>query len=188
MATLVTCFPAETKLISGPGRASGESVVQGHKLYLSSLCLCLAACAAPHAQTPAREWPAAPAVNGWVRLPGLAYRVLRSGPRDGPRPRRSDEVRIRYVARLADGSVFSTSAGNGTLPSTFEVRTVIPGFSALVQLMRPGDRWRFAIPAFLGYGHEGRRFIPPEATLKRDVPPNSDLEFDVELVAIVPHD
>ena len=66
-------------------------------------------------------------------------------------------------------------------------RTVIPGFSALVQLMRPGDRWRFAIPAFLGYGHEGRRFIPPEATLKRDVPPNSDLKFDVELVAIVSH-
>ena len=93
---------------------------------------------------------------------------------------------IRYVGRLADGSIFSTSAGNGAQPSLFSVRTVIPGFSAMVQLMRPGDRWRFRIPAHLGYGHQRRRFTPPEATLKRDIPPGSDLIFDVELVSIVP--
>jgi FKBP-type peptidyl-prolyl cis-trans isomerase len=93
---------------------------------------------------------------------------------------------IRYVGRLADGSIFSTSAANGTEPSTFSVRTVIPGFSGLIQLMRPGDRWRFRIPAYLGYGHAGRRFTPPEATLKRDIPPESTLVFDVELVSITP--
>jgi FKBP-type peptidyl-prolyl cis-trans isomerase len=52
--------------------------------------------------------------------------------------------------------------------------------------MRPGDRWRFTIPAYLAYGHEGRRYIPPEATLKRDIPPGSTLIFHVELVAIAP--
>jgi len=119
-----------------------------------------------------------------VQLAGPSYEVLRSGPPDGPRPLRSDDVAIRYVGRLADGSVFSTSANNGSEPSTFSVRSVIPGFSALVQLMRPGDRWRFIIPANLGYGHAGRRFTPPEATLKRDIPPGSDLIFDVELVSI----
>lgn len=93
---------------------------------------------------------------------------------------------IRYIGRLEDGSIFSTSAANGAQPSTFAVRTVIPGFSALVQLMRPGDRWRLTIPAYLGYGHQGRRFTPPELTLKRDIPPESELVFDVELVAIVP--
>ena len=93
---------------------------------------------------------------------------------------------IRYVGRLADGSVFSTSAQYGAQPSTFSVRTVIPGFSALVQLMSPGDRWQFTIPAYLGYGHQGRRYTPPEETLKRDIPPGSTLIFDVELVAIVP--
>jgi FKBP-type peptidyl-prolyl cis-trans isomerase FklB len=126
-------------------------------------------------QTPARS----------VRLPGPQYEVLRSGP-PGARPRRSDEVQIRYVGRLEDGSIFSTSAHNGAEPSTFSVRTVIPGFSALVQLMRPGDRWRFIIPAYLGYGDLGRRYAPPEDTLKRDVPPASTLVFDVELVAITP--
>lgn len=123
--------------------------------------------------------------RGTVSLPGPSYDVLRSGP-PGPRPLRSDSVMIRYVGRLSDGSVFSTSANNGTGLSAFSVRTVIPGFSALVQLMRPGDRWRFTIPSYLGYGQQGRRFIPPEATLRRDIPPDSTLVFDVELVSITP--
>lgn len=121
-----------------------------------------------------------------VHMTGPSYQVLRSGPSEGPRPLRSDDVAIRYVGRLTDGSVFSTSANGGAEPSTFSVRSVIPGFSALVQLMRPGDRWRFMIPAYLGYGHAGRRFTPPEETFKRDIPPGSDLTFDVELVSITP--
>ena len=139
-------------------------------------CLCLAGCTAH---------PTALADRAVVSLPGLQYEVLRAGP-PGPRPLRSDDVMVRYVGRLTNGSIFSTSASNGAEPSTFSVRTVIPGFSALIQLMRPGDRWRFTIPSYLGYGHQGRRFIPPEATLKRDIPPESTLVFDVELVAITP--
>lgn len=120
-----------------------------------------------------------------ISLPGLQYEVLRSGP-GGARPLRGDDVSIRYVGRLVDGSIFSTSLDNGAQPSTFSVRSVIPGFSALVQLMHIGDRWRFTIPAYLGYGHQGRRFTPPEETLKRDIPPESTLIFDVELVGFVP--
>lgn len=153
------------------------------------LCCCLAACTGSGtgemAAVPATVSVAAPDSSKVVNLPGLQYEVLRSGP-PGVRPLRSDDVMIRYVGRLADGSIFSTSAANGTQPSTFSVRTVIPGFSALVQLMRPGDRWRFTIPSYLGYGYQGRRFTPPEATLKRDIPPGSTLVFDVELVSIIP--
>ena len=125
------------------------------------------------------------AARGVVDLPGLRYEVFQSGP-PGPRPLRSDDVMVRYVGRLADGSIFSTSAGEGARSSSFSVRTVILGFSALVQLMRPGDRWRFTIPSYLGYGHQGRSFTPPEATLKRDIPPDSTLIFDVELISISP--
>ena len=129
----------------------------------------------------------APADRGHiVRLPGPEYKVLHSGPTAGRNPLRSDDVMIRYVGRLEDGSIFSTSANEGAEPSKFSVRTVIPGFSALIQLMRPGDRWRFTIPSYLGYGHQGRTFTPPEATLKRDIPPNSTLVFDVELVSVEP--
>ena len=140
------------------------------------LCFCLAGCTAHRTAASAR---------GAVNLPGLQYEVLRAGP-PGTRPLRSDDVMVRYIGRLADGSIFSTSASDGAKPSAFSVRTVIPGFSALVQLMRPGDRWRFTIPSYLGYGHQGRRFTPPEATLKRDIPPGATLIFDVELVSITP--
>ncbi len=130
--------------------------------------------------------PPRPSTGNLVSLPGLQYEILRSGPATGRRPSRSDDVMIIYVGRLENGSIFSTSAADGTEPSGFSVRTVIPGFSALVQLMRPGDRWRFTIPGYLGYGYEGRRYIPPEATLRRDIPPGSTLIFDVELVSIQP--
>ena len=123
---------------------------------------------------------------GAVAMPGPRYEVLRSGPPDGAQPSRSDAVAIRYVGRLENGEIFSTSAGNGTETSVFPVRTVIPGFSALVQLMRRGDRWRFILPSYLAYGREGRRYGPGEATLKRDIPPDSMLTFDVELVEILP--
>jgi FKBP-type peptidyl-prolyl cis-trans isomerase len=141
----------------------------------------------------ASAWHTAPAAaamdtrpSATVTLPGPSYEVLRSGPPAGVRPTRDDQVEIRYVGRLLGGDVFSTSENDGVGTSLFSVRTVIPGFSALVQMMRPGDRWRFTIPSYLAYGPQGRRHRPPEPTLKRDVPPGSTLVFDVELVAVRP--
>jgi FKBP-type peptidyl-prolyl cis-trans isomerase len=121
-----------------------------------------------------------------VRLPGLEYRVLATGPASGVRPTRADRVAIRYVGRLTDGSVFSTSAEGGKAPTSFDVRTVIPGFTALVRLMRPGDRWEFTIPGYLAYGREGKQFTAGDPTMKRGVPPDATLIFDVELVSVTP--
>ncbi|WP_374470894.1 FKBP-type peptidyl-prolyl cis-trans isomerase [Phenylobacterium sp.] len=122
-----------------------------------------------------------------MTLPGIRYEVLASGPTTGTQPTRADGVMMRYVGRLAEGgAVFSTSAENGAEPSRFEVRTVIPGMSAALQLMRPGDRWRITIPGYLAYGRLGRRYTPPEPNLKRDIPPDSVLVFDVELVSVAP--
>ena len=119
-------------------------------------------------------------------LPGIQYQVLRSGPANGPHPTRADTIDMRYVGRLTNGEVFSTSADNGAGTSSFAVQRVIPGFMAAIQLMRPGDLWRITIPPYLAYGAPGRRHTPPEATLKRDIPPDSILIFEVELVAIKP--
>jgi FKBP-type peptidyl-prolyl cis-trans isomerase len=121
-----------------------------------------------------------------IALPGPSYEILASGPASVARPTRADQVVIRYVGRLANGTIFSTSTEHGAGTSTFPVRGVIPGFSALVQLMRPGDRWRFHLPAYLAYARTGKRFVPGDATMKADVPPDSPLIFDVELVAIEP--
>jgi FKBP-type peptidyl-prolyl cis-trans isomerase len=119
-------------------------------------------------------------------LPGISYEVLAAGPASGAQPTRADEVTMRYVGRLTDGAVFSTSGNGGAEPTAFKVREVIPGMSAALQLMRPGDRWRITLPAYLAYGRLGRRYQPPEPTLKRDVPPDATLIFDVELVGVGP--
>lgn len=142
--------------------------------------------AADAAQAPEQPGPA-------VALPGLSYQVLASGPAGGAHPTRADSVAMRYVGRLADGPIFSTSPEGGAGTSTFGVKEVIPGMSAALQLMRPGDRWRITMPPYLAYG-PGRPFTPPaaasgpaaQAIQQRGIPPNATLVFDVELVAISP--
>ena len=170
-----------------------RSILRGRPLlHISIRAIALAAITAASSFAPA---PALAGPKGFttatgraITLPGPQYEVLSSGPAGGLHPTRADKVSIRYVGRLANGEIFSTSADEGRGTSEFEVRGVVPGFSALVQLMRPGDVWRFTLPSYLAYGAKGRRHQPPEPTLKRDVPPDSTLIFDVELVAIQPAD
>jgi FKBP-type peptidyl-prolyl cis-trans isomerase len=119
--------------------------------------------------------------------------VLASGAVGGAHPTRSDSVQMRYVGRLENGATFSTSPGDGAGISTFPVNGVIPGMSAALQLMRPGDKWRISMPPYLAYG-PGRPLntVPPagaaagQAIQKQGIPPNATLIFDVELVAIQP--
>ena len=117
-------------------------------------------------------------------LPGISYQVLASGPAAGAHPLRSDTVSFRYVGRFADGEVFSSSPHDGAEPMSFAVHDLIPGMSAALQLMRPGDRWKITVPSYLGYGSAGRKTVPSQA--RRDIPPNETLVFDVELVSIAP--
>ena len=92
---------------------------------------------------------------------------------------------VRYVGRLTDGAVFSTSPDSGKGISTFDVQRVIPGFMAALLLMRPGDHWRVTLPPYLAYGALGRRVGPQSSAMQsRDIPPDSILVFDIELVAV----
>ncbi len=114
---------------------------------------------------------------GVVSLPGLQYKVLRSGPVDGPHPLRSDDVTVRYVGQFPDGQTFGSSGDNGAGPEIFPLQKLIPGWIAALQLMRPGDVWMLYVPAYLAYGVAGKSTIPP----------NSTLVFRVELLATAPH-
>ena len=113
---------------------------------------------------------------GVVSLPGLQYRVLRSGPAAGRRPTRADDVTVRYEGRFPDGAVFSTSADGGRATTTFPLQKLIPGWLAALQLMRPGDTWMLYVPAHLAYGSAGKSYIPPDRMLV----------FRIELVAVAP--
>ena len=159
---------------------------------LAALALSLAASLGFTQAASAQAAPSRDATGETVSLPGLSYQVLAAGPASGAHPTRSDGVVMRYIGRLEDGEIFSTSPGDGAGTSTFAVNGVIPGMSAALQLMRPGDHWKIRMPPYLAYG-PGRPFNTPapagaagQAIQKRGIPPQATLIFDVELVSIAP--
>ncbi|VAV86828.1 FKBP-type peptidyl-prolyl cis-trans isomerase FklB [hydrothermal vent metagenome] len=105
---------------------------------------------------------------------GLQYSILKSGPDGGKNPTGKDTVVVHYAGTLVDGTKFDSSYDRGT-PATFGVGQVIPGWTEVLKLMKPGDKWSVVIPPELGYGARG-------AGAK--IGPNEVLLFDVELISI----
>jgi FKBP-type peptidyl-prolyl cis-trans isomerase FklB len=113
------------------------------------------------------------AKEGVVALPsGLQYKVITQGT--GPKPTASDTVVCNYKGTLINGTVFDSSEKHGH-PLTFPVNGVIKGWTEALQLMPVGSKWQLFIPASLAYGERGAG---------ADIPPNSTLIFDVELLSI----
>lgn len=105
---------------------------------------------------------------------GLQYQVLEEGAdTNAASPVATDRVSVHYHGTLIDGSVFDSSVERGQ-PASFPLNGVIPGWTEGLQLMQVGDKYRFFIPAELGYG----------ANPAGPIPPNSTLIFDVELLGI----
>ncbi|HEV8359763.1 MAG TPA: peptidylprolyl isomerase [Candidatus Thermoplasmatota archaeon] len=63
-----------------------------------------------------------------------------------------DTVRVHYVGRLEDESVFDTSDGREPLQFEAGAGDVIPGFDEGVMGMRVGETRRIVIPPEEGYG------------------------------------
>ncbi|CAN5147493.1 hypothetical protein BH09PSE2_BH09PSE2_01510 [soil metagenome] len=146
-----------------------------------------AAAAAPKAAAPPATPPISTAAEraflaqtakapGVTSLPGIAFSVVTSGPADGAHPRGPDEITVRYKGSLSDGSVFDSSAEGPDGTATFPLNRLIPGWQAALKLMRPGDRWKIYIPAYMAYG--------PSA--KPKIPADSPLVFEIELVSFTP--
>ena len=102
---------------------------------------------------------------------GLQYKVLKPGA--GAPPLRTSTVRVGYEGRLIDGTVFDAS---GNTPAEFPLNRVIQGWTEGLQLMKPGAKYRFFIPAYLGYGEKGAG---------PTIPGNATLVFDVELISVI---
>jgi FKBP-type peptidyl-prolyl cis-trans isomerase len=77
-------------------------------------------------------------------------------------------------ALVSDGTIFQSSHDFGDA-ITFPLSGVIAGWTQGVPGMKVGGVRRLVIPAVLAYGTSS-----PSA----NIPPNSDLVFDIELVAI----
>lgn len=83
-----------------------------------------------------------------------------------------DTVRVHYTGRLADGTVFDSSAGREPLEFTLGAGAVIPGFDDGVTGMAVGDARTVEIPADQAYGAHREDLV---LTLGRDrFPPGLD--------------
>ncbi|MEC7582676.1 MAG: FKBP-type peptidyl-prolyl cis-trans isomerase [Planctomycetota bacterium] len=105
---------------------------------------------------------------------GLKYEVIEVG--EGESPKAEDTVEALYTGWLDDGTMFDSAHARG-MPSSFPLNRVIAGWTEGLQLMKPGGKVLFEIPAELGYGVRGS---PPK------IPANAKLYFLVELVSVDP--
>lgn len=84
-------------------------------------------------------------------------------------------ITAHYTGALCtDGTIFQSSHDFGK-PVTFGLHQVIAGWTKGVPGMKVGGKRRLIIPSELAYG---------SVRAAANIPPNSDLVFDIELVRI----
>jgi len=107
---------------------------------------------------------------------GLEYVILASGDESGISPKPDDMAVVFYEGRFDEsGEVFDSAFARGEA-AIFPAGALIPGWVEALGIMKPGDRWLLHIPSDLAYGPQG----------KGPIPPNSKLNFEVELMDVVP--
>jgi len=141
---------------------------------LTATLLC-AACSAALAGDPQVDFLTANAKKaGVVVVPGIQYKVIKSGKGAQPTPR--DCATVNYKGTFIDGKVFDQSKPKE--PITFPVHGVIAGWTEALQMMHEGDQWELYIPAGLAYGKTGTPGGP--------IPGGATLVFNVELLKVSP--
>jgi FKBP-type peptidyl-prolyl cis-trans isomerase len=107
---------------------------------------------------------------------GLKYQDLKPGT--GEAAKKGDRVRVHYTGWLAKGGKKFDSSLDRKMPFEFPLGAgrVIKGWDEGVAGMKVGGKRKLMIPAKLAYGSRGAG---------RDVPPDADLIFEVELLEIV---
>jgi FKBP-type peptidyl-prolyl cis-trans isomerase len=105
---------------------------------------------------------------------GLQYQELKEGA--GQAAKKGDTVEVHYTGWLTSGKKFDSSVDRGQ-PFTFKLGEgmVIKGWDEGVQGIKVGGKRKLIIPPQLGYGERGAG---------RDIPPNSTLIFEVELLKV----
>jgi FKBP-type peptidyl-prolyl cis-trans isomerase FkpA len=94
----------------------------------------------------------------------------------GPGVTANDTVRVHYKGTFAQTGVKFDSSYDRGEPATFALSNVIQGWQEGVIGMKVGGKRRLVVPSDLAYGTQGNAAIPP----------NSDLVFEIELLAINP--
>jgi len=105
---------------------------------------------------------------------GLRYKIIQKG--NGKKAEAGKTVSVHYTGQLENGKTFDSSYPRKK-PIEFPLGrgNVIEGWDEGIALLQVGDKARFVIPAYLGYGANGAGGV---------IPPNATLIFDVELMDV----
>jgi peptidyl-prolyl cis-trans isomerase A (cyclophilin A) len=105
---------------------------------------------------------------------GLRYKIIQKG--SGVQAEKGKSVSVHYEGSLDNGQVFDSSyRRKDPITFTLGIGQVIQGWDEGIALLHEGDKARFVIPSYLGYGERGAGGV---------IPPNATLVFDVELVKV----
>ena len=119
--------------------------------------------------------PSPPEVEGetFTTAGGVEVIIIATGEEDPAQP--GDAVAVHYAGWFtADGTLFDSSLTRcETFTFVIDRGDVIRGWDEGIVGMSPGDIRRLIIPADLAYGAQG----------SENIPPNSSLTFDIELLA-----
>jgi FKBP-type peptidyl-prolyl cis-trans isomerase FkpA len=116
----------------------------------------------------------AAAEKGAVVTPsGLVFLSIKDG--SGAAPAATDTVRVHYRGTFTDGREFDSSYSRNE-PTSFPLNRVIKCWTEGLQRMKVGGKARLTCPATIAYGERGA----PGA-----IPPNTTLQFEVELLGVV---
>lgn len=106
---------------------------------------------------------------------GIQYIIMEEGKGDSPKV--DDTVKVHYAGTLIDGTEFDSSYKR-LQPASFPVNGVIKGWTEVLQMMKPGAKWKVFIPSDLAYGEKG--------AAGGAIGPNETLIFEINLIEVLP--
>ncbi len=107
---------------------------------------------------------------------GIFYTFEKKGKGAIPKP--GDYVKLNYVGKMLDGSVFDQSQPDDPFVFRVGYRIVIQGWDKGIQKLPVGSKATLLVPAALGYGSSGLG----------EIPPNTPLLFEIEVLEILSPD
>lgn len=120
-------------------------------------------------QAAIKAYIAADGNSSWNENNGVHYKMLKEG--SGDFVKLSDTVVVHYKGQLLNGFVFDETKDK---PATFPLKRLIKGWQLGVPNCRVGGSIRLVMPASLAYSIRNMG----------EIPPNSVLVFDVEVVGV----
>lgn len=156
---------------SNPGAAGGPESSTNRNLRVGAIILVAVIVLAAVAYVITRR--GSQAGTEVTTASGLKYWDLRVG--DGASPKMGQTVTVHYIGRFENGGAEFNNSYDSGKPIDFKLGQVIQGWNEGLQTMKVGGKRKLWIPSKLAYGPAGR---PPS------IPPNSNLEFEIELLGV----